>query len=155
VNYYTEILTRLKTAIGNIEVSTAASISNATWINYHIFDGGRKFIHGQNRGRVPFVNVWRVSSDYSFNAITTSGEQGGQMESNWNIEVVVAKSSAVDEKTGEEFAYAIAQKIIKNLRADYNLALGNERILPIETHPFGLSLIIDLNIINTHSNGDK
>lgn len=155
MNYYTEILNRLKTAIGNSEVSTAAGISNATWILNNIFDGGRKFIHGQNRGRVPFVNVWRNNSEYSFDAITTSGEQGGQMQSNWNIEIVVAKSSVSDEKTGEEFAYSIAQKIIKNIRADYNLALGNERILPIETHPFGLSLTIDLNVINTHSNGDK
>lgn len=155
MNYYTEIISRLKTAIGHSEVYTVAGVSAGEWSTYHIFDGGRKFIHGQNRGRVPFVNVWRNMSDYSFDAVTTGGEQGGQMQSNWNIEIVVAKSSAADEKTGEEFAYAIAQKIIKKIREDYNLSLGNERITPIQTHPFGLSLIIDLTIINTHSNGDK
>jgi hypothetical protein len=154
MNYFTEIITRIKTAIGNAEVSTIAGVSNANWVNYHIFDGGRKYIHGQNRGRVPFVNVWRLTSDYSFDAVSTN-DAGGQMESRWNIEIVVGKSSRADEKTNEEFAYAIAQKIIKNIRADYNLAIGTERIGLAENHPFGLAIQIELTIQNTHSNSEK
>lgn len=156
MSHFNTILTKIKTAVSDSSVATAASLSSAEWTNYHVFDGGRAYTHGQNRGRVPFANIWRTTSDYSFDSVgSTSNDQGGELISSWNIEIIVAKSSASDERTGEEQAYSIAEKILKAIRTDYNLALGNERMGEIENHPFGLSLKIELTINNSYSNSER
>lgn len=155
MNYYAEIMSKIKTACSDVEVYSAASISGSEWINYHIFDGGRHYIAGQNRGRVPFVNIWRVESDYTFEAVETSTSRAGTLESRWNIEVVVGVSSRISEYTNESLAYNIAQKIVKSIRKDFNMRVGSERIGEVQNHPFGLSLIIDLTIQNTHSDSEK
>lgn len=155
MNYYTEIMTRLKTACSDLEVMTAAGISGAEWTDYHVFDTGRHFIAGQNRGRVPFVNIWRVNSDYTFDAVDSATTRAGTLESSWNIEVVVGKSSRTNERTNETQAYDIAQKIIKSIRKDYNMRVGTERIGDIQVHPFGLSLSVEVNIQNTHNDSEK
>lgn len=154
MNYYYEILSRLKTACSCSEVASAASVLTADWSGAHVFDGGKEYIGAMNRGRVPFVVITRLNSDYSFDALST-GDSGGQLDSRWNIKVVVGKSSRSDEATNEAQAYDIAQKIIKNARLNYNLAVGNQTILPPETHPFGLAINIDLSIQNTHSDSEK
>lgn len=155
MNYYTEIMTRLKTACSDAEVMTAAGISGTEWTDYHVFDTGRHFIAGQNRGRVPFVNIWRTGSDYTFDAVDSSTARSGTLESTWNIEVVVGKSSRTNERTNETQAYDIAQKVIKSIRKDFNMRIGTESIGEIQTHPFGLSLSVEVNIQNTHNDSEK
>ena len=152
MNYYYSILSAIKAAVSTDDVAIAAGQVNPQWSIYHVFDGGRSFIHGLNRGRVPFVNIWRNNSDYVYDAIDTRG-QGGTLTSAWTIEVVT--NHAADEAASESQAYPIAQKILRKIRETYNLSQGTERILEEENHPFGRSLRIELTIINTYSNGDR
>jgi hypothetical protein len=152
MSFYNDIITKLVTACSSSDVSTAAGISNATWTLSHVFTSGRKYIAGQNRGRVPFINIWRQQSDYAFDAV--SSDFGGEVKSLWRIEVVVGKTSRVDERTNEQQAQEIAEKIIKSIKSEYNLQVSSHAIGLCETHPFGLSLIIDLTLINTSSSGD-
>lgn len=150
---YSDLATKIKTAISHANVATIANVNATEWANYHVFDGGRSYIHGQNRGRVPFVNFYRNSSNYSFDAV--GPDVGGQTDSVWVIEIIVAKSSASNEYTGESFAYSLSDKIIKQIRTDYNLGIGNEQINEIENHPFGISLKINLTVQNSYGHNDK
>ena len=154
MNLYTELEDHLKTACGAVDVALAAGVPQTTWQLAHVFMSGRGYIKGQNRGRVPFVSVWRENSEYSFDAVGV-GEQGGLVTSSWNIEVVVGAASRANESANEMVATLIAQKIIKNVRADSNLCIGEEKIGAILCHPFGLSLMVQLTIQNTNSTSNN
>lgn len=154
MNYFTEISNRIKTACSSSGVLSAVGTISGDWATYHVFDGGRSYVHGQNRGRVPYVTYWRVGSEYSFDAVSTD-DQGGSLTSTWILEIITGKSSQSDENDNEEYAYAIAQKILKAIRAENNMSIGSERIREIEPHPFGYALTVELTINNTYMDSNK
>jgi hypothetical protein len=152
MNYYGEIKAQIVSSCATSGVAQYAGISLNDWTNYHIFSEEVKFIHGQNRGRCPFVNIKRKDSNYSYDAITTN-DQGGMLVSDWEIEVVTGKNSngVAVEETG---TYKIAEAIVAEIRNKYNMKIGNQKIGSITTHPFGQSIIISLTIENTYSESE-
>ena len=155
MNYFKEIMDRLVAACSDSEVAGVTSVTPVLWASDHIFDGGVPFIAGQNRGRVPFVVITRKNSSYDFQAVTVDisgqADQGGFVTSEWEIKVVVGVSSNSNMRTNEESAYLIMQKCLKKIRKDYNLAIGNEQVTEVITHPFGLQLNCNLTIQNTYA----
>jgi DNA polymerase sigma len=87
---FSSLASRIKSAISNADVAIAANVNATEWSNNHVFDGGRSYVHGQNRGRVPFVNFWRNNSNFSFDAV--GPDIGGQTDSTWIIQIIVCKS---------------------------------------------------------------
>lgn len=157
MNYFSAISDKIKAAVSSYDVAVLSSSTvpiSGDWGTYHVFDGGRKFIGGQNRGRTPFVNIWRESSTYT-NGVISDDDAGGMVDSVWNIEVVVGNTSRQDENNNEENAYLIMQKIIRKIRENSDMSIGSESIGNLENHPFGSSIITQVTIHNRHSNSLK
>jgi len=156
MNLYDTLNNKIATALKSPQVANVVSSTipvSADWMNYHVFDGGRYYIGGMNRGRVPFVYFYRTNSNYDFDAVSSNYDQGGQVTTYWTIEIITGKLKS--EHTNESLGYDLAQKIIKMIRADRNLCLGTETISEAINHPFGTMIKIELNIENTHSNSEK
>jgi hypothetical protein len=140
------LLDALVTSAGDTSVAIVAGVTLSDWVNYHIFTGESLYIRGKNRGRSPFVSIWRSSSDFSFDE-----ENGGGVNSEYIIESVVSKTSKKDMPANEEFACQILQAVIKAAMANWAFQESDFKLDQVTNHPFGFSVKATFRVTNSWS----
>ena len=129
---------------------TASGIVNSRWQSFHVHygDSGHKLgVGGQNRGRCPFVRLFR--GDRTYNAQTASS-RGGTVESNFVVEVVVRKQKAQSQKDHWQQAFDIFEEIRDYLRDTNNYRVGGEQIEQLQVSPTLFVLRINFQVENSY-----
>ena len=125
-------------------------IISSDWNSKHIFygdAGGMLGVGGQNRGRCPFVRVFRGPRD--FNA-QTSSSRGGTVTSNFIIEIVVTNQRMQDQEDQWDQAYQIFESIRDDLRGRANYRIGGETVEQLQFNPTIFVLKINFNVENSY-----
>ena len=60
-------------AATSVQVAAIAGVSQSDW-PHHVFYGNGNFIGGRNRGRLPFIEIKRIATDFEQEANTLSRE---------------------------------------------------------------------------------
>lgn len=145
--------TLLEDIIQSIEQvpDSITGIPNLQWVTSHIFYGnplGKLGTGGQNRGRCPFVRVFRTGKDFDYQA---QSDRGGTVTSNFTIEIVTRQSSVKSQESNWDFAYRIWESIITDLREKDNYMIGDERVLEMQVDPVLFVLQCQITVENTYN----
>jgi hypothetical protein len=140
-------------ALKSDAVATSAGKSNPDWSNLRVFSWIGGYIGGKNRGRLPFIEYGRNTSDYLRQQVgATEGTQGGTVTTNWSFIVHVGKTSRKAEDTNEDLAYKIAETAMSKIRTnEINCRVGNEQFSELTTSSFSFAVRVDFTIENTWS----
>ena len=140
----------LKSLISASVVASAAGFSTSDWANYHVFAGGREMIHGMNRGRAPYVVLWRGNSSYD--AQSVDADPGGTLNATWNLRVAVQKH---DEALAETQIRQIANACFKSIKDDSRFRPGDQSIGDIQVFPWGSFADCTINIETTFTQSGR
>lgn len=139
---WSEIQLRLLEACRSVNVAAVASVATSIWADTdetigHVFAGRRGYVGGRNRGRLPFIEVFK-SGNQEFRAeARTDGDLGGTVVTNWTIRV---HHKGLTPDTAELALDSIIPEILLNVRdtsSDNYMDLGDEAVSEIYSSPIG------------------
>jgi len=146
---YTVLQAALLAGWRDSTVATAAGVAAPTWASTsapHVFGGLGGSIEGRNLGRLPFVEVEVVSTDWD-----------GEMTDGGTLDAVIACAVHVngsDWQTASALAYDIATAALAAIRTNHLLRVGSVNITALEAGPWGHVLPVQLNLSLTYDEGD-
>lgn len=123
-------------------VAAVVSVATPIWSSTdetigHVFAGRRGYVGGRNRGRLPFIEVFKSGSQ-EFRAEARSEEElGGTVVTNWTIRV---HHKGITPDVAELAIDSIIPEVLLNVRdtsTDNYMDLGDELVTEILSTPIG------------------
>ena len=138
----------LLNAARSFNVAEIAGIAQVTWASTdlsigHVFRGRGGYIRERNRGRLPFIEVFRSGDQpYIPQSRTTDGEVSGTVTTSFVMRVHVAGlSTAQAEKDLHELALEVL-KALRRRNEDTYMELGEDRLTEVYNSPIGFYIDI-------------
>jgi hypothetical protein len=129
--------------------SSITEVDTTKWQSYHCFKNQNGGTIGRdiNRGRCPFVRVYRDSTNY---VKTGESSRGGTVESSYIIEIFCRTPRASRQEENETLGYDIFEWIKSDLRAKNNWILGDERVERLEVDSFLYMIRANITVENSY-----
>lgn len=140
----------LKTLISASIVASGAGFSATDWADLHVFVGGRDMIKGLNRGRAPYVVLWRSNSTYD--AEVVDANPGGTLYATWNLRVTSKKN---DNQAAETEIRQIFNLCMQSIKNDGRFRPGDQSLGEIQSYPWGSFADGTFNLENTFTQSGR
>lgn len=130
-----------------VEMAALGVSGSSSW-SRHITVDTVGFIAEKNRGNLPFIEI-RRNGPSTYSAESMGPSRGGTVDSSYNICVTVGNISRRQRSLSEEKAYGIVEALLQEIRSKWDFIQGSETISELESHPFGYSLNVTIDVSNS------
>ena len=140
MSQFSDITETLMVILKSPYIAAAADVDATVWNDLRVFYSSGPFIKGMNRGRIPFIHLYRADTAFSWE---TEPEHGGVNTFRFKLDIHTGFGDALDS---ESKAYFILEESIKRIRGNVHCTSGQHEVQEIEDSPFGFALRLNFTV---------